>query len=88
MEILVGKYAGSTGRLRQFANDWMSVDVNTEGGTEPAIVRPTQVRLTPDEAEAMRTHTGVGSFWKEFSLNDDGTFASLRTRRRPTPGSN
>lgn len=87
MEILTGKHAGRTARLHQFANDWMSVDVETEDGTTPEIVRPNQVRLTSDECEAVLGHVGVGSFWQEWSLNDDGTFTA-RSRRPVQSGSN
>ncbi len=76
MKILRGRYAGQTADLHQFANDWMMVDIH--GGTQGVVVRPDQVKLDPDEGARMRFHAGVGTFWREWRLNDDGTFTRLK----------
>lgn len=78
MIILRGRYASQTGRLHQFANDWMSVDL--DGGRQGVIVRPDQIKLNPGECEAVVAAANVGAFWREWKLNDDGTFTALRDR--------
>lgn len=86
MRILRGRYAGQTGKLHQFAKDWMSVDLH--GGRQGVIVRPDQVQLDDDEHARVIDAPHVGQFWAEWRLNDDGTFTALRPRqpRRTTGG--
>ncbi len=80
MDILRGKHAGRSATLHQIANDWMMVDV--ADGPSGVIVKPTQVRLDPDERRAIREHVGVGTFWDEWRLNeDDGTFSVVARQR-------
>lgn len=79
MKILRGRYAGQTAKLHQFANDWMSVDI--DGGRPNAIVRPDQVQLDADEHARVIDEPHVGQFWREWRLNDDGTFTALRPRQ-------
>lgn len=83
MLITRGKHAGKTGRLMQFANNWISVDIP---GAPGSIVSPRHVRLDePDEFERFEESQGndrVGQFWNEWVLEDDGTF-SRNTERAP-----
>jgi hypothetical protein len=79
MRILLGRYAGQTATLHQFANDWMAVDI--PGVRRGVIVKPTQVRLDDEEyarVASTRNNLNVGSFWREWQLNDDGTFTPLK----------
>jgi hypothetical protein len=58
--------------LHQFANDWMTVKEDPK-----VILRPTDVQLTPEEADRVRMtdgHRSVGLFWSEWVLRADGTF--------------
>jgi hypothetical protein len=76
MEILTGKYKGMTGRLCQFANDWMTVDI--DGERPNAIVRPNEVRLNEAEMAKVRNANPahLGQFWQEWEMYPDGTFVS------------
>lgn len=94
MKILTGRYAGRTGRPLQYANDWISADL--DDGT-PTILKPHMVQLDePDRALFADQSRHVGFFWEVWRLNEDGTFTSLLTqpervrrrtgrRRRPSP---
>lgn len=77
MKILTGQYAGMTGQLRQFANDWMTADI--PGERPNAIVRPNEVKLDEEEIAKVRNATAIrpqhlGTFWDEWEMYDDGTF--------------
>jgi hypothetical protein len=78
MKIVKGKYAGQTASLHQFANDWMMIDLH--GGRRGVIIRPDRVQLDPEEHATMLDSPGVGTFWNEWRLNDDGTFTHIATR--------
>lgn len=52
--------------LHQWANDWISV---TTAYGRPAIVSPTWVELTTDEAEQIRRNPEhTGKFWQWWEL--------------------
>lgn len=74
MRIITGKYAGRTGRLHQFANNWMTVDIPGERAN--AIVSPADVKLNTEEIAQVRAANPVhlGLFWREWEMYDDGTF--------------
>ncbi|MEU0078431.1 hypothetical protein ABZY58_11090 [Micromonospora tulbaghiae] len=82
MQIIKGTHKGKTATLRQFANDWMTVDITD--GDPGVIVNPRQVRLDPDEQKRMRNSLTdyeqgdrtCGRFWAEWQMNDDGTFTA------------
>jgi len=82
MLITRGKHAGKTGRLMQFANNWISVDIP---GAPGSILSPRHVRLNDDTEfdrfEDSRDDPRVGQFWDEWVLEDDGTFS--RNTERP-----
>lgn len=77
MKIIRGAFAGRTARLRQLANDWMSVDIDGRG----QIVKPTEVQLTETEAQRVTEHQHVGSFWSQWELLADGTFRARKGGR-------
>jgi hypothetical protein len=87
MEILTGKYKGMTGELRQFANGWMTVDI--EGERPNVIVRPNEVKLNEQEMARVRSAPtrNVGTFWEEWQMYDDGTFVPRNFGRPITLGS-
>lgn len=68
MRIIHGKHAGETGRLHQFANDWM-----TAWEFPTAVFSPTSVELTPDEVIAVRAAdpAHLGMFWTMWNLDDE-----------------
>lgn len=82
MLITRGRYAGKQGQLRQFANNWITVDLP---GAPSSVLSPRHVRLNePDEFEAFeasRDNPHVGQFWNQWLLQDDGTFT--RNTERP-----
>ncbi len=83
MRILRGKYAGRTARAHQYANDWITADI--DGGPQGLVLRPTMVQLVDGEDFAKFSVTDprhVGGFWREWRLNDDGTFTALSKQRR------
>jgi hypothetical protein len=65
-----GKLKGKEATIRQFCNDWFSVDV--EG--VPKIVTPTSLILTVSEVGLVRESLNVGMLWTLFTLSDDGVF--------------
>lgn len=78
MELISGAYKGEHVALSQWANDWISTK-SVEAWR--SILTPTNVKLTADEAEQVRASVDdphVGMFWKNWRLNDDGTFTDLR----------
>lgn len=80
--MLRGQYAGGTGHVRQFANDWVTVDI--DGGPTSKVVRPTSIQLTTDEDfHIFREQRGshVGFFWQMWELYPDGTFNRLPQNR-------
>lgn len=79
MEIVRGKYAGQTGRVHQFANHWLMVDLDDD--RQGVMIRPDYVKLSAAERDEVVSAVGVGTFWQEWKLNEDGTFSSLRPRR-------
>lgn len=97
MQITGGKYAGRTGQLMQFANNWMTVDIEGERGN--CVVAPNQVQLDDEEMAKVRAAPtrNVGTFWEEWEMYSDGTFITrdhgqpitlgstgrLRSGRRP-----
>lgn len=85
MQIIKGRYAGTTGRVHQYANGWLTV--RADGVPPNAILKPTMIRLVDEEdwsAFAVTDPRMVGRFWQEWRLNEDGTFTALRpARRRP-----
>lgn len=72
MRITRGRHKGKTGRLVQFANNWIGVDV--DGRQE--IVSPRHVALDDDtEFDAFDgTNPTVGTFFQQWQLTEDGTF--------------
>lgn len=83
MKILRGKHAGKTGRAHQYANDWLTADL--DDGTRNVTLKPSMVQLEDDEDWAKFSTTDpniVGQFWREWRLNGDGTFTDLRRERR------
>lgn len=80
MKILQGKYEGKTGVPHQWANDWITADVDGKA----IVLTPPRVQLNADEIVRFRATEGyasVGLFWAAWLLNDDGTF----TARLPRP---
>lgn len=77
MIILRGQYAGRTGTVRQFSNDWVTVDV--DGGPSSLVVTPTHIQITTDaDRESFRDRSDrVGFFWQLWELFPDGTFNCL-----------
>jgi len=75
--MLRGQYAGRTGRVRQFSNDWVTVDI--DDGPTSEVVKPTWFQLiTDEEFEMFRDHgPTVGFFWQMWELFPDGTFNRL-----------
>lgn len=80
VEIIRGKHRGKKATLHQYANDWMTVDI--EGGRS-SVVKPTDVKLTTEEERARfdqaalaenGTLAHAGSFFREWKLCEDGTF--------------
>jgi hypothetical protein len=64
----------------QYCNDWITV--SNADGSPAGAVGPLQVRLDPEDFEFFAgrdpshpTHGNHGSFWREFELREDGTFA-------------
>lgn len=76
MQITSGKYAGREGKLHQFANDWMTVDI--EGERAGAVVSPRDVKLDQQEIARVRAANpdSLGMFWKVWEMYDDGTFVA------------
>lgn len=79
MEITSGPHRGRTATLRQFANNWITVDI--DGERPNTIVQPNQVKLTPEEITTVRTANPehLGMFWDMWQLYDDGTFIVRET---------
>ena len=82
MLITRGKHQGKTAQVHQYANDWLSVDVDLNGDRQhlvAAIINPTSVQFDSlAEVEAMRAHTDTGTFWNTYRLDED----TLRLVRR------
>jgi hypothetical protein len=83
VKIVHGRYAGQSATLHQFANGWMTVDL--DDGRQCVVVRPDQVQLDPDEHARFIAAQHVGSFWREWRLNHDGTFTALHCPDHPGP---
>ncbi len=84
MNILRGDGAPDEVVVREFVNDWISYDT-VEACPQGGIVSPMRVRLNPDEVRWFLARTEpklVGQFWAWWQLNPDGSFTSLRARRR------
>lgn len=72
--VLKGKYKSEVVELRGWANDWFSVDLK-DGST--AILKPTQIRVTIEEAKAWQSDpSGMD---REYELIDC-MFRKLGTR--------
>lgn len=72
-EIRRGKLKGQTAKIRQWCNDWFSIEV----GGVPKIVSPLALKLTPKErAQWFKSAARgqVGTQLGEYRLNLDGTF--------------
>lgn len=84
MQIITGRYAGRTGTLHQFANDWMTVDI--PGERSNAVVSPGDVKLDAEEIAKVRAANpaSLGQFWQEWQMYDDGTF--IARQRDETAG--
>lgn len=82
MEFTSGRFRGRTGRLCQFANDWMTVEI--PGERPNTVVTPNQVKLNEEEIAQVRAANPahLGTFWTEWEMYDDGTFVP-RDHGRP-----
>lgn len=89
MRILRGEHRGKTATLHQFANDWMTVDI--DGGPTSEMVKPTAVQLTePEEFAQFEACDAdqVGVFFQLWKLWDDGTFQNLHPEPAGRAGDN
>lgn len=75
MNIVRGPHAGKTGRVMQYANDWVTVQLDSGERTQP--MAPTCIHLTTlDEVAAFQQHKRehVGYFWDLWELLPSGMF--------------
>lgn len=82
-KLITGRLAGTQVRVIQWANDWVSID-GPGLGQRDRIVAPTRLELNETEVRQFRASMGstsIGHFWALWSLNDNGRFVSLVTRR-------
>jgi hypothetical protein len=79
MAIIVnGRHAGKTVEINSWANDWIMVDGLP---AQESIFKPTRLKLDAVEIRRLRESIGdpiVGHFWREWALDDHGTFTCLR----------
>lgn len=86
MKVIAGRYAGRTGRLVQYANNWINVDLDAG---RSVIVSPAVVRVDPAERDrfAPADPSLFGSFFTAWRLEEDGTFTCLLEQpARARPG--
>jgi hypothetical protein len=75
MRIVRGPHTGATGRVMQYANDWVTVRLDSGERTQP--MAPTCIRLTTvDEVAAFKQHKleHVGYFWEMWEMLPSGMF--------------
>jgi hypothetical protein len=76
--VLKGKHKGKSVNIHQWCNDWFMVDVADD---QPAILSPTQLRLTEEEAKKI-TPGNSGMLLKLFQLISigNGDYVFKRTK--------
>lgn len=88
MLIVRGEHTGKTGRVCQWANDWITVQLDSGERLQP--MPPTRIQLTePDEFAlfADRTRTDIGVFWQLWDLAPNGFFDRIHQPARQYRGS-
>jgi hypothetical protein len=77
VKIIRGKHRGKTAKIHQFANNWISADIDGGG---PAILSPLHVKLSTLEVSLImkgRDTGKAGYFWQRWALRTDGTFCQI-----------
>jgi hypothetical protein len=79
---------GRVGVLRQFCNDWFSVELppdDTHPAMDAVILAPPMVRLTAAEVQRLQdAYETAGTLWQEFALEGpapDGFYRFKRVAR-------
>lgn len=72
--ILRGTRKGEEVEIVQWCNDWFSVKPH-------GIIRPTNIKLTAQEAIRVTNHKNNGLMFSLFELREDGTFKRMRKKQ-------
>lgn len=75
MKILFGVNKGKDVQVGQWCNDWFTDNMGN-------IYSPTEIQLTPEEAEKVKNHDNNGILFSLFKLNDNGTFTKIPLWKR------
>lgn len=88
MRIVRGEHVGQAGRVCQWANDWVTVQLDSGERLQP--MPPTRIQLTEPQEFAMfreRRPQHIGIFWDLWELAPNGMFDQIHEPAREYRGS-